>query len=283
MDARTFETEEIVRIPNLETPPSSRPPTARQRSTSPSYTRPPPSDIPLPPPPRIMLFSGALEETFRIPSADSTGRRRRTASQRYRARDWTADEDGEGIVVIPPLGDREVDDDVRRLFQGRHALRTHALGDDPENTAETLRDEDREDEMDVDELESDCLSSYNPSRAPSPAPAPVSASLSSPSTQSLRGGPALPIVIQPGSRHEVSRRGSLLERRESSGPYMTRRGSSTALRRRRRQTESEAEVDIAGTCFDPSGEYIYVASVKGISEWKVRGAEQSWWSSTSWA
>ena len=89
-------------------------------------------------------------------------------------------------------------------------------------------------------------------------------------------------------RYELPRRTSLLERRESTGPYMTRRPSSQGLRRHRRQAESatslgeDVEVDIAGTCFDPSGEYIYVASVRDISEWKVRGAEQTWCSDFAW-
>lgn len=88
----------------------------------------------------------------------------------------------------------------------------------------------------------------------------------------------------------MPRRTSLLERRESSGPYMTHRPSSQGLRRHaRRQADSsglsdmDVEVDIAGTCFDPSGEYIYVGSVRDISEWKVRGAEQTWWSDFAWA
>lgn len=178
-------------------------------------------------------------------------------------------------MVIPPLGDREVDDDVRRLFEGR---RTFAL------PARSEEDQSRvgagpEDEMDVDELESDCLSSYNPSRAGSPAP-------SSSQPPLPAGGPSSAGL----SRLDPIRRAGLLERRESSSPYVSRRSSSQALRRHRRggspadgPAEAEVEQDLAGTCFDPSGEYVYVAATRGIAEWKVRGAEQRWWTEPSWA
>jgi len=36
-------------------------------------------------------------------------------------------------------------------------------------------------------------------------------------------------------------------------------------------------LDIAGVCFDRSGAYMYVATVDGITEWKVRGSELHWW------
>ncbi|KAI0342612.1 hypothetical protein BDW22DRAFT_1357059 [Trametopsis cervina] len=290
MDARTFETEEIVRIPNTETPPTSRSGTARPRSISP-LPRPAstnaPADAPLRTPPRIMLFSGALADTFRIPSSDSTGSdRRRLPGRRLQNREWSADEDGEGIVFIPPLGDREVDDDVRRLFQGRNALRAGrpepTMLDDPDEPSR--ENEDRvEDDMDVDELESDCVSSYNPSRASSPSP---------PSNARAQSSSQVPTPTQLSSsvgRVEGPRRTSLLERRESSGPYISRRGSSQGLRRNRRAPESpessdvEADIDIAGTCFDPSGEFIYAASSKGVFEWRVRGAEQKWWNDFTWA
>lgn len=272
------------RYPVLKHHPPSRSATARPRSTSPPFPRTTPSSSDLPLPPRIMLLSGALEETFRIPSSDSTGRRRRS-TRRMQLRDWSGDDDGEGIVVIPPLGDREVDDDVRRLFQGRHALRTRTSTsalDDPDGLEPSRDEEGLDNEMDVDELESDCLSSYNPSRASSPAPASNTRAQSS-----SQSAIPTPPSSSSAARHEPARRASLLERRESSGPYMPRRTSSQGLRRNRRQTESPAEtdveVDIAGTCFDPSGEYIYVASTRGISEWKVRGAEQTWWSDFAWA
>ena len=308
LDARTFEAQEIVRVPCLDTPPISRPTTARPRSPSPipfrSATSSTPhsladQSLPLPPPPRIMLFSGALEDTFRIPSADTIGtsaasRRRRIARRigsQNRDSVLDADEDTDsGIVVIPPLGDREVDDDIWRLFQGQRALRAaHANDEDDARHPEDRERDEREraeEEMDVDELESDCVSSYNPSRSNSPAPG-ASARVQNASQPQSQNPVHLASSSTPSvARLDPSRRASLLERRESSGPYMTRRGSSQALRRNRRQTEggeNEVEVDIAGVCFDPSGEYIYAASTRGISEWRVQGAEQTWWSEFVWA
>jgi len=214
-----------------------------------------------------MLFSGALEETFRIPSIDTTGRRR----QRIHG---APEDDGEGIVVIPPLGDREVDDDVRRLIEGRHAITLRIRGASRSDDADGSRDDSREDEMDVDELDPDCVSSYSPSRAASPTPSP------GPSTSSAPPGSGI-------SRFDPVRRASLLERRESASPYLARRGSSQGQRRHQRRGDATGDVeidqDLAGTCFDPSGEYIYVGAVGGISEWKVRGAEQRWWSEATFA
>lgn len=198
--------------------------------------------------------------------------------------------------MIPPLGDREVDDDIWRLFQGQRALRaTHqSRVDDDDSPSQEREERDRErererqeEEMDVDELESDCVSSYNPSRAGSPAPGSSARVQNASQTQSSSSQtPTLASSSASVARLDATRRVSLLERRESSGPYMTRRGSSQALRRNRRLAESgdaEAEVDLAGVCFDPSGEYIYAASTRGISEWRVRGAEQTWWSEFVWA
>ena len=124
VDARTFETEEIVRMPSFESPTMYHPPSAaRPRSTSPaprpSTTRSSSSSDPLAPP-RIVLFSGALEDTFRIPTT-------RHARRRFsRSREDVDTEDDAEMVVIPPLGDREVENDVRRLL-GRHANKSSML------------------------------------------------------------------------------------------------------------------------------------------------------------
>ena len=128
--------------------------------------------------------------------------------------------------------------------------------------------------MDIDELGSDCVSSHAPSRASSPGPSAL------PSTSQNQS----PLVT---SRLELLRRNpSMLARRDrdrdSVNPLMSRRTSSgSGLRRHRRtlaadRTEPEIEQDLAGTCFDPSGEFVYVAATRGVAEWKVRGAEQRW-------
>ena len=312
IDARTFETEEIVRLPNFDSPSLYQPhPSTRPRSTSPlrsSAARSSPSSSDPLAPPRIVLFSGALEDTFRIPSSDSssTWRSSRRARRLASRDDLSPDEDPESILVIPPLGDREVENDVRRLL-GRHGLRRTAVLDpetDPREPLESATSvsasasasegtRDREgDEMDVDELESDCVSSHAPSRAGSPAPA---------SQMALQSSGARPLEL-------LRSRPTLLARRESSGPYAVASrwgvGSSSvgaaavaasaaaARRHHRRGTgqgremrgeEGEEEQDIAGMCFDPTGTFVYVASVKGVAEWRVRGAEQRWWTEPQWA
>ncbi|KAF7789615.1 hypothetical protein EIP86_000561 [Pleurotus ostreatoroseus] len=267
MDARTFEDEEIVRVPNFDTPPPSRPPTARPRSNSPPLVRSPEPSQSLPPPARIVLFSGALEDTFRIPSADSTGRRRRSTRLHQRGESSGA-EDVDGIVVVPTLGDTELDEDVRRLLDSRHARIANALRG-------VTGGEERPEDMDIDELESDCLSSYAPSRASSPAPSPAASSQLQDRQQLSSERTATSVIRR--------------ERERVRDPLALRRTSNQPLRRHRRHLgmeragEAEVEQDLAGTCFDPSGEYVYVAAVHGISEWKVRGAEQRWWSGSSWA
>ncbi|KAI0749629.1 hypothetical protein C8Q80DRAFT_636078 [Daedaleopsis nitida] len=292
VDARTFETEEIVRMPSFE-PTSmyhhSTTASARQRSTSPTLRSSLPrssasSDSLVPP--RIVLFSGALEDTFRIPASDSasssTTWRASRRTRRHTSRDdLSADDDPDSIVVIPPLGDREVENDVRRLL-GRHGVRAHTTvldsDSDPREPLDGSADRERDgDEMDVDELESDCLSSHAPSRAGSPVPA---------SQQSQQSAGARPLEL-------LRSRPTLLARRESSGPYAASRWSSSSGSRRHRRVpgaareqareEPEEEQDLAGMCFDPKGRYVYVASVKGVAEWEVRGAEQRWWTEPEWA
>lgn len=229
IDARTFETEQIVRIPSVPTtrrPSPAQPLRMRRRpnayqSNVPSYTygrsrpmmrhntvRPPP------PPPFVVL---ALEDTFRISSS------------------WDQNSppspiDEEDIVIIPPLGDPQVEDDVQTLL-GHHNIHSRHSDDFD-------RDYEPSEDMDVDELESDCISSHTPSRSSSPSP----------------------------SVHI---------------------GTSLATPRGRSQSEDamavfEGDPDIAGTCFDPSGGYIYVATTDGITEWEVSGAEKRWWHDSDW-
>jgi hypothetical protein len=42
------------------------------------------------------------------------------------------------------------------------------------------------------------------------------------------------------------------------------------------EADSE-DVHLAGICFDPAGEKLYVASERAIASWDVRGAEKRWW------
>jgi hypothetical protein len=225
------------------------------------------------PPPRIVL---ALEDTFRISGSNPNDPRTslpyvRWRASRLRDRD-SADEDVEGIVVIPPLGDVMVENEVRQLF-GRHGIRTQdsesvespsqsqsGLGYEAEavydaaaeDEHERQRDRDRDREnmdpesMEVDELESDCISSHTPSRSSSP----------SPSTH-------IPLQVSSSSLRVAARH--------------------LLLGRQRRTVIRKDDLDLAGMCFDPSGGFIYVASVNGVAEWGVRGAEKRWWFDSKWA
>ena len=44
----------------------------------------------------------------------------------------------------------------------------------------------------------------------------------------------------------------------------------------------EDDLDLAGTCFDPTGGHVYVASTDGVVEWSVRGADKRWWFENGW-
>ncbi|TCD64005.1 hypothetical protein EIP91_004673 [Steccherinum ochraceum] len=307
IDARTFETEEIVRVPNFGSE-SSGPSRPRSRSSSPpirvTSASPPRFSPPVPPPPRILMFSGAVEDAFRIPISEPSSRRRRLARRIRGTRDDLTspatddDADVDGIVVIPPLGDSEVENDVRRLLGRRtsHA-RTRSLQTATFSAQEDLLEDEqnREDDMDVDDYEADCLSSHTTSRASSPAI--QSAPSSSTNLHAQVAHPASTTVRLPMPTHiadhplRLSRPGLQRSWREYSDPYIRR---STSRRHRRTEDEEstlanasasggDAEQDLAGLCFDPSGEHIYVAATRGVSTWKVRGAEKSWWHESAWA
>jgi hypothetical protein len=47
-------------------------------------------------------------------------------------------------------------------------------------------------------------------------------------------------------------------------------------------TDRMDRLDIAGVTFDESGNYVYVATVDGVTEWKVEGTETVWWGGGSW-
>ncbi|KAH8092671.1 hypothetical protein BXZ70DRAFT_452836 [Cristinia sonorae] len=333
VDARTFETEEIVRVPNSEPHPTvlhsgSRSPHARSGSS------PPPRDPVIPPPPRSQMLSGAVEDAFRISISESGTRRRRYARRTRGARDDvaspTTDEDPEmdGIVVIPPLGDLEVENDVRRLLilrtshaRTRSSLQTPTFSsqDEPRDLDDE-RDDERERErerldriaMDVDDYDAECLSSYTPSRSASPS---LSAPMPSSSTHPPSATSNLPPSISASSSTTIrlsmpshiadhplrlSRPAFQRPWRDYSDPYSRLSAGRSSSRRQRRNAqreeeqetvttsataaaEVEVEQDLAGLCFDPTGEYVYVAATKGISTWRVRGADKSWWIDSTWA
>ncbi|KAH9945123.1 uncharacterized protein BXZ73DRAFT_86676 [Epithele typhae] len=296
VDARTFETEEIVQMPGFDSPSyNTQPPS----STRPRSTSPAPRTLF----PRTSLAADIVAsrvvrsalDSFRVPLTETSAttswtlpprRSRRPTTDRDEYGSSTADEDPESIAVIPPFGDVQLDSDFRRLLGGsRYGLGLRSLtrpsthldvGSDPREPLDGEREHDRpevgESEMDIDELENDCISSRVPSRAGSPAPA-------GPPASGLASMGVRPLQLPAG-------RPGMMARRESAGPYASaaRRGSARRLRRPGAWAGSgDDELDIAGMCFDPTGTFVYVGTVEGVAEWRVRGAEQRWWTEPGWA
>ncbi|KAF9777819.1 hypothetical protein BJ322DRAFT_1176742 [Thelephora terrestris] len=154
IDARTFETEQIVRVP---------------------------------------------DPTITLPTTNSMGLHLMDGP-------FTSDEelDDGGVVVVPRLGSTREEEDISRLLR-RHGLRTtrtrlrparrrsesHQDGDGDMEMTDVDEQGDRGDGMEVDELDTECLSSAAGSRAASPTYTPPSHTFSSPSltTPTLSPGP----------------------------------------------------------------------------------------------
>jgi len=240
-----------------------------------------------PAPPYVVL---ALEDTFRISARGNNGivttssstvpSRLRQALRNVPSEGGVAedvfgafstpaggedDEESGDLVVIPALGDPEVEDDVRTLL-GRHGLQTRRIQDEFGDNEEDERMEIDELDMDVDSMDAgagmrpvsvgpepesewDCVSSHAPSRTSSPPPGVVSGNR-------WRMWPS----VEPVTQEEQE-----LEEEDEEDTY----GGQ--------QCTSSDSLDIAGTCFDPSGAYIYVGTTESVAEWKVRGAEKRWW------
>jgi len=213
----------------------------------------------------------ALEDTFRIPVRSSDSEH--VASTNDSANPQRHRDLEEDLVVIPPLGDREVEDDVRALL-GSHGIRSRRVGtvglaiaDDDDDDDYEEREEDER--MEVDELdpepEWDCVPSHVPSRSSSPSP-----SASAGAGNRWRMWPRLEALSgtrfgdQAGDEENVDGEGAD-EDEEDLGHSRVASGHNPDL-------------DIAGTCFDPTGGYIYAATTEGVAEWNVKGSEKKWWS-----
>jgi len=272
IDARTFETEQIVRIPDptincLQT--SGGLGHRSTRSESAISNLPRPSSMGLP----AMTVDGAFGP------------------------DEGADDDG--VVLVPRLGSSREEEDVSRLLR-RHGLRTTRTrlrptrrrsqsqrdGDEDAEMTDVDDREDRGDDMEVDELETECLSSAAGSRAGSPTPMttynPPSHTFSSPSltTSTLSSGPPYVSRRPRGTR--------TINPVPSNSPRNLRVLVNPGRARRQETLTEESQkvedtLDLAGVCFDPTGSHVYVGSSKGIVEYRIKGAEKTWWSSTQWA
>lgn len=227
-------------------------------------------------PPRAIR---TVEESFHVNSLPNSGplATRRPPHRTLRRRDGEDGEDyGHGDVLgLPPYGDSAVQENIREAFS-RRAVRAylahrtdfysqavprssaipHVYGNndvDGDGGGEA-------DSMDVDEPETECISRA-PSRSSSPPP-------------SIH----LPLQTSP-----TPSRSTALAR------YSNNRHSPHASRRTTTRANFVAEqiqnpdLDIAGTCFDPRGGMIYVATTDSVSEWAVRGADKRWWGRDAWA
>ncbi|EGN98621.1 hypothetical protein SERLA73DRAFT_181173 [Serpula lacrymans var. lacrymans S7.3] len=279
VDALTFETEEVIHVPGI---PGRRNTLHSPAVQPPIVIQPPPTS----PPRQASDWTRAvvsLEEAFRVSTAGSPSR---VSSSRWRAAQHSMrrnDDDSDSVVIIPPLGDVVAENDVRSLLT-RHGVRSrhpngfavrpppplsggHSGGGDHEiygdyhTDYDDNRDREAGDlEMEVDELESDCLSSHTPSRSSSPSPSVHLPMQTSPIPVSS------PSRIAPTPHHH-RHHGRSRRRTITRDDFVERQ---------------DYDLDLAGTCFDPSGGYIYVAGVDSISEWAVRGADKRWWCESAW-
>ncbi|KAG6332767.1 hypothetical protein ID866_6323 [Astraeus odoratus] len=275
LDARTFEEEEIVRIPGV-----FRRKTVSRAQFHPSTPSNPPHATlqrhPLPSSRAVRTVEDLFSLGMLAENGSATSWR---PSQRTLHRgDGTEDDyEYDRIVVISPLGDSVGDENLLELL-GRHGTRIrhpHTVDSlslpgtrtsDGHGATYGSRDIDREAPedagMDVDELEGDCISSRGPSRSSSPPP-----SIHLP----LQPSPS-PIRSAPGVHHSNTRTPSRPRRRIARDEICFEQTLA-----------QDYDYDIAGTCFDPDGGFLYVATTDSISEWAVRGAEKRWWSYSEWA
>ena len=213
---------------------------------------------------------------------------------------FTSDEelDDDGVVILPRLGSSREEEDVSRLLR-RHGLRTARTrlrstrrrsetqqdGDGDLEMTDVDEQEDRGDDMEVDELDTECLSSAGGSRAASP----TSMATYNPSHTFSSPSLATP-MLSPGPPYVARRpRGMRTVNPVSANSITTLRVLASASRVRRQETlteesqKAEDTLNLAGVCFDPTGSHVYVGSSEGIVEYRLKGAEKTWWSSTQWA
>ncbi|KAI9439695.1 WD40-repeat-containing domain protein [Lactarius indigo] len=267
IDATTFEHEEIVRVPAIVADP---PPSASPRPsvpTTPSSARSSPAPIPSPnhhhpPQPYVRTLGTGLQHVS-APHLHTHPHGHGHYHHHYHS----------AIPPPPAHTSSERDRRLRVRVRQRDVLLTTAPSPVPVPTSgpttpllarrrshvevgynpgagmemDVDADTDEMDDMDDAEAETDCLTSRAPSRAASPPPPP-------PPPQQQHGR-------QP---------------RRPAAPYTPGGGGTSAI-------QTPAHLDLAGTCFDPRGAWLYVASTSGIVEWRVRGGEKRWWSESVWA
>ncbi|KAI5120133.1 hypothetical protein M0805_001901 [Coniferiporia weirii] len=262
----------------------------------------------------------------------------------FHANHESDDDDGDGLVVIPPLPSARSEEDVRSVLaahgiaavspaapassSGATSASTSSGNDRTRAAREALRAAgDYAMETSVDEAdETDMLSDHDCLLPPgdsavatmegsSSAPEahlwtrPSSAGMATPAslpplslTSSTTAGDAAPGPPSPGSSSSAaSTMHSPITLTLPSPPSLASPVSPTSPREGetvgvggnvhththtlppcRELIESTERLDVAGVAFDPSGAYMYVATVDGLTEWSVQGVEQRWWSGGGW-
>ncbi|KAH6913483.1 hypothetical protein BKA70DRAFT_1370005 [Coprinopsis sp. MPI-PUGE-AT-0042] len=216
----------------------------------------------------------------------------------------------EDLVVIPDLGDRDAENQVHDLLQ-IHGLSTRQSSSalDTEEQGSIYEDdededdeqEDREDRntgsttgdyeyrmgqgrrrrvvmMEVDETEPDCLSS----RASSPGP--LASQRSRPTAGASRWllTPHDSRVGSPATRTAATRSSSRMDVDEVDEREELEEKDDYASCKDNIDVEYVNDLDLAGVCFDPSGQRLYAASTSSVVEWSIRGSEKTWWSGGEW-
>ncbi|KAH7913785.1 hypothetical protein BJ138DRAFT_1133846 [Hygrophoropsis aurantiaca] len=284
VDARTLETEEIIRVGGLSstgrpTVPICTQPLSRSQSDPPHSTLQvsSPSLRHVTQPPRVIL---TLEDAFRVSTENSF----EPSTPRNRGYQWNInrrhgeDDDPGNMVIIPPMGDLAVENDIREVL-GHHGVRTRYMHHSSRSSLPGRggsihglhsgsdmglgdRQENGDTDMDVDEIESDyCVSSRAPSRSSSPPPS-----------------VHLPLQPSPSRALSPSRNARFNRQRQLNHPH--RRAT---VRDDIPAPPPDNDLDLAGTCFDPSGAFIYAASTEGIAEYAIRGGGKRWWDNSAWA
>ncbi|KAJ6561868.1 hypothetical protein B0H19DRAFT_89131 [Mycena capillaripes] len=231
IDARTFETEEILHMPAFPSP--ARASTSPTSPTSPRRYGPAPVPVPVPVHISTTTTTSTPSAHRPPPSAIATARIMRTLEDSFRVAAATGGAGGDAdVLVIPPLGDRAVEREVRRVL-GHHGVPARfRIEEEPEPEDDA--------QMEVD----------------------------------AEGEPAHRHPYVRGYAEEDGEDGEEEEDGCVSAPPASREDLEDA--------DLEAERNLAGACFDPSGAFIYVASDAGVAEWGVRGAEKRWWVDGAW-
>jgi hypothetical protein len=274
IDATTFEHEEIIRVPSIvgDLPPSPSPHSSAPVSpgSAPSSPAPVPAPNHHPPQPYARTQASSLQHVPAPPhlhthphghgyyhhhyhsaaTSPSTQHDRRLRV-RVRQRDvlLTAVPSPAPVSASGPTTTTTTTTTTPLLARRRSYVE---VGHSPDAGVEMDVDADTDDAADEMDAETDCLTSRAPSRAASPPPPPPP-----------------PHGRQPRRPYAPDHPG-----------YSTAEGGGE---RGALAIQTPAHLDLAGTCFDPRGGWLYVASTTGIVEWRVRGSEKRWWSDSVWA